>query len=221
MKKVYKYIILAAIAVGVMFALSSGVSNDAAYAAPTPDPSISDTTLLKEDPDILEQFGPPGVIISTVLTGALLIIRSLNEGRKIDVTTYKERATDAETRSNEEIGKVHTKLAQLEKKLDDVIKSRDEYRDTLEDRKAQFTQQILDMEQRHQRELEDLHTALMVEIHVRHQLERVLVQNGISVPDTPPPYTKGMKDAVTVEDRVQADTTTATMGIIREHQEGS
>lgn len=191
---------------------------------PTPAPapkSAQDpvTSAQNSSPGVLEQFGPPGVIITTVLTGILMIVKSINEGKKIDVTTYKERAADAEARSNEEIGKVHKKLGELEKKLDDVIADRDEYRDTLEERKAHFTQQILDMERRHQRELEDMHSALMVEVHTRHRLERLLAENGIQVPKTPPPYTRSMKEEVTVEDRIEASASTASMKIIREAEE--
>lgn len=191
---------------------------------PTPKPTSGSAqdpvgTAKAESPGVLEQFGPPGVIITTVLTGVLMIIKSINEGKKIDVTTYKERAADAEARSNEEIGKVHRKLGELEKKLDEVIADRDEYRDTLEERKAHFTQQILDMERRHQRELEDMHSALMVEVHTRHRLERLLAENGISVPQTPPPYTQSMKAAVTVEDRAEASASTASMRVLRETEE--
>jgi hypothetical protein len=185
---------------------------------PAKDPSEAAQT---SSPGVLEQFGPPGVIITTVLTGVLMIIKSINEGKKIDVTTYKERAADAEARSNEEIGKVHKKLGELEKKLDEVIADRDEYRDTLEERKAHFTQQVLDMERRHQRELEDMHSALMVEVHTRHKLERILAENGIRVPQTPPPYTRSMKEEVTVQDRVEASASTASMRIIRESEEST
>lgn len=136
-----------------------------------------------ENPGVLEEFGPPGVIITTILTGALMIFRAYNEGKKIDVTTYKERAADAETRANEEIGKVHKKLAELDKKLDEVIADRDEYRDNLEERKAQFTQQVLDIEKRHQLELEEMHAALIIELHTRHRLERLLAEHGISIPE--------------------------------------
>lgn len=187
--------------------------------APTPKTQDPVTASQPGSPGALEQFGPPGLIITTVLTGVLMIIKSINEGKKIDVTTYKERAADAEARSNEEIGKVHKKLGELEKKLDDVIADRDEYRDTLEERKAHFTQQILDMERRHQRELEDMHSALMVEVHTRHRLERILAENGISVPQTPPPYTRSMREDVTVEDHVEATASTASMRVIRETEE--
>lgn len=156
------------------------------------------------NPGVLEQFGPPGVIITTVLTGVLMIVRSVNEGKKIDVVTYKERATDAETRANEEIGKVHKKLEEMNKKLDEVIADRDEYRNMLETRKAHFTQQVLDMEKRHQRELEDMHAALMIEVHCRHRLERTLAENGLPIPETPPPYTRKMRDEVTVADAEEA-----------------
>lgn len=187
---------------------------------PAPDPAKDPSKVAQpSSPGVLEQFGPPGVIITTVLTGVLMIIKSINEGKKIDVTTYKERAADAETRSNEEIGKVHKKLGELEKKLDEVIADRDEYRDTLEERKASFTQQVLEMERRHQRELEDMHAALMVEVHTRHRLERVLAENGIQVPQTPPPYTRSMKLDITVQDRVDATASTASMKAIRESEE--
>jgi hypothetical protein len=219
---------LAIIAIALVFAVintagmaqattvSSGIS---VVAVATPEPAVPVTPApAATQPGVLEQFGPPGVIITTVLTGVLMIVRSINEGKKIDVTTYKERASDAETRSNEEIGKVHKKLAELEVKLDEVIADRDEYRNTLEERKAQFTQQILDMEKRHQRELEDMHAALMIEVHTRHRLERLLAEHGISVPETPPPYTRSMKQAVTTEDRKVADESTASMKAIRESE---
>lgn len=229
--KLVKYLSIAALSVVLLFAgLSMAASNPSSASASvsvsaataTTDNGVSETSPgqnVVADPGVLEQFGPPGVIITTVLTGVLMIVRNINEGKKIDVTTYKERAADAELRSNEEIGKVHKKLDDLEKKLDEVIKDRDEYRDTLEDRKAQYTQQIIDMEKRHQREIEDQHAALVIEIHVRHKLERILAEKGIPIPETPPPYTKAMKQAVTPRDEEQADTNTASMKIIREYEE--
>lgn len=227
-KRFIRYIVMGVLALSVALAVTSSFTIADATAksemqvvsmsvAPVPDPTP--TTSVVAEPGIIEQFGPPGVIITTVLTGILMIVKAVNEGKKIDVTTYKERAADAETRSNAEIGKVHKKLAELEKKLDDVIADRDEYRDALEERKAHFTQQILDMEKRHQRELEDMHAALMIEVHVRHRLERLLVQNGIQVPDTPPPYTKSMKESVTPQDARDAKLSTASMKIIREERE--
>lgn len=210
-----------AVALGIMFTLFTGPASASGIPQPNPTTPPATSSTAVAQPDILQQFGPPGVIITTILTGILMITRSINEGRKIDVTTYKERAADAENRSNEEIGKVHKKLEELENKLDDVIADRDAYRDTLEERKAHFTQQILDMEKRHQRELEDLHAALMIEVHVRHRLERLLVENGISIPDTPPPYTRSMKESVTPADRRDADSSTAAMKVIREQSEKS
>lgn len=226
MRKLYRYLALALIATALFFAVGStatmaqatvAASGIEELATPAPDiPTTPTTNPAPAAPGVLEQFGPPGVIITTVLTGVLMIVRSINEGKKIDVTTYKERAADAETRSNEEIGKVHKKLAELEVKLDEVIADRDEYRNTLEERKAQFTQQVLDMEKRHQRELEDMHAALMIEVHTRHRLERLLAENGIQVPETPPPYTRSMKQAITPQDRATADASTASMKAIRE-----
>lgn len=214
------------IALSVIMAISTSLSiadataqGDTAVVSTITDTPTPAAPTDASDPGVLEQFGPPGVIITTVLTGILMIVKAVNEGKKIDVTTYKERAADAESRSNEEIGKVHKKLQELEKKLDDVIADRDEYRDALEERKAHFTQQILDMERRHQRELEDMHAALMIEVHIRHRLERLLAQNGIQVPDTPPPYTKSMKDSVTEQDAKEANLNTASMRIIREQNE--
>jgi hypothetical protein len=75
------------------------------------------------------------------------------------------------------------------------------------------------MERRHQRELEDMHSALMVEVHTRHRLERILAENGIAVPQTPPPYTQSMKAEVTVQDRVEATASTASMRVLRESEE--
>jgi hypothetical protein len=181
-------------------------------AATIPDPSKSNPSLQTtpqgstvSNPGVLEEFGPPGVLITTILTGILMISRSINEGKKIDVTTYKERATDAETRANEEIGKVHKKLQELEAKLDEVIMDRDEYRNSLEERKAHWTDQFLSLEKRHQQELESVHAALMVEVHTRHKLERILAENGIQIPETPPPYTRAMKEEVTPQERAEAD----------------
>ena len=221
MNKILKYAAIAVIFVASLFGLSSaahattgdsstggaGTSNTKVVEQPSGDAVVG-------DPGLIEQFGPPSVIISTVLGGILLIFRSINEGKKIDVTTYKERAAEAEARSNAEIGKVHKKLGELEKKLDDVIKDRDSYRNTLEERKAHFTAQILDMEKRHQRELEDMHAALMIEVHTRHALERLLAENGIKVPGTPPPYTKEMKEAA----QRQVETTTQAIKTIRENE---
>lgn len=221
MKSLIKIAAAAAIFVAVLLGLGSS-----AHAMSSGDPSSagsSGTSKVTEapsgdavvpDPGLIEQFGPPSVLISTVLGGILLIFRSINEGKKIDVTTYKERAAEAEARSNAEIGKVHKKLGELEKKLDDVIKDRDEYRNTLEERKAHFTAQILDMEKRHQRELEDMHAALMIEVHTRHALERLLAENGIKIPGTPPPYTKEMKDAAQRE----VDSTTQALKVLRENE---
>lgn len=213
-------VVLALLGTASMADASVTPTTSVSTTAPAPDPAKDPSKVAQSSsPGVLEQFGPPGVIITTVLTGVLMIIKSINEGKKIDVTTYKERAADAESRSNEEIGKVHKKLGELEKKLDEVIADRDEYRDTLEERKASFTKQVLEMERRHQRELEDMHAALMVEVHTRHRLERVLAENGIQVPHTPPPYTRSMKLDVTVQDHVEAVASTASMEALRESEE--
>lgn len=224
MRLILRYVVMGILALSMMIAIATTFSVSQAMAtqasvievAAVVDP---EAPVVKAEPGVIEQFGPPGVIITTVLTGILMIVKAVNEGKKIDVTTYKERAADAETRSNEEIGKVHRKLAELEKKLDDVISDRDEYRNTLESRKAHFTQQILELEKRHQRELEDMHAALLIEVHVRHRLERLLVQNGIQVPDTPPPYTRSQKAEVTQQDVRTAKISTDSMRIIREDNE--
>lgn len=227
--RIIKYIVMGILSLSVLIAIVATLNISEATAGepisigvmalpapPEPSPTVA---AVPSQPGVLEQFGPPGVIITTVLTGILLIVKAVNEGKSIDVTTYKQRAADAETRSNEEIGKVHKKLSELEQKLDDVIADRDEYRNTLEERKAHFTQQVLDMEKRHQRELEDMHAALLIEVHTRHRLERLLVSNGIQVPETPPPYTRDMKAAVTPADQKTARLSTASMKIIREQNE--
>lgn len=217
MKKWYKYAALAVLLLTLTFGVSSSSASAQGIETVPPSPTVvkqDDGNAVVGDPGIIEQFGPPGVLISSLVGGLLLVVRSINEGKKIDVTTYKERAAEAEARSNEEIGKVHVKLGQLEEKLDNVIQDRDEYRDTLEARKASFTAQILDMEKRHQRELEDMHSALMIEVHTRHALERLLAENGITIPGTPPPYTRAMKDAAQKE----VGETTEAMRIIRENE---
>lgn len=204
MKKWTKYAALLALLVGVFLGLSGSAAN--AVSIPTTTGSGTSQVDQKQpvdsvvgDPGILEQFGPPGVLVSTVLGGLLLVFRSINEGKKIDVTTYKERAAEAEARSNEEIVKVHKKLAELEAKLDNVIEDRDDYRDTLEERKAAYTSQVIELEQRHQRELEDMHNALMIEVRTRHALERLLAEKGIKIPAIQQPYTVAMQAAAKKE----------------------
>lgn len=217
-KKWTKHVALLAILVGVFLGLGSSAGN----AASSPMTTGSSTSQVAEkpadavvgDPGVLEQFGPPGVLVSTLLGGLLLVFRSINEGKKIDVTTYKERAAEAEARSNEEIGKVHKKLAELEKKLDNVIEDRDDYRDTLEERKAAYTSQVIELEQRHQRELEDMHNALMIEVRTRHALERLLAEKGIKVPTTQQPYTVAMQDAAQKE----VDSTEQALKVIRDNE---
>lgn len=209
----------------VLLTVLFGCTTAAIAETPTAMVSVSDTSTnpkvtesdgsnTVENPGTLEQFGPPGVIVSGLLGGALLVVRAWRDGRKIDVTTYKERAAEAETRSNEEIGKVRKKLDELEAKLDTVIEDRDKQRDTLEERKAQFTAQILDLEKRHQRELEDMHAALLIEIHVRHSLERLLAENGISIPQGAPVYTTKMK----ADAQAEMDVTTQALRVIRESE---
>lgn len=193
--------------------ISANVSSEAAP-APAPAPATTSTDSVVDDPGPLEQFGPQGMLISGALGGLLMVIRAFNEGKKIDVTTYKERAAEAESRSNSEIVKVQNKLAELETKLDVVIEDRDQYRTTLEERKAQYTAQVIELERRHQRELEDMHAALLIEIHVRHGLERLMAENGISIPKGSPRYTQQMDD----DAQAEMDITTQGYKDIRDNE---
>ena len=228
MKKWVRYAIGIIILLVVLIGVTSGTHNSAradtvaisditasvsAEAAPAPAPAPAVDSVV-EDPGPLEQFGPPGMLISGALGGLLMVIRAFNEGKKIDVTTYKERAAEAESRSNSEIVKVQNKLAELETKLDAVIEDRDQYRTTLEERKAQYTAQVIELERRHQRELEDMHAALLVEIHVRHGLERLMAENGISIPKGAPRYTQQMDD----DAQAEMDITTQGYKDIRDNE---
>lgn len=190
------------------------VSPSAVAPVPAPD-ALPDAVVT--NPDIVTQYGPVGGLLTVGITGFLMVMRSINEGKKINVQAYKDRASEAESQAKEDIGKIHQKLIDMETKLDDVIKDRDEYRDTLEERKAHFTQQFIELENRHRRELEEMHAVLVIEIHTRHNLERIMAEKGIKVPDSPPPYTRAMKESVTAEDHREADrgTNTGPQEIIR------
>lgn len=217
MKKWIRFATLLAILSAVFLGLgsSAALADEASPSVGSSQTAVTKTEdAVVDNPGLLEQFGPPGVLVSTVLGGLLLIFRSINEGKKIDVTTYKERAAEAEARSNEEIGKVHKKLAELEIKLDNVIEDRDEYRDTLEERKAAYTSQVIELEQRHQRELEDMHNALMIEVRTRHALERLLAEQGIKVPTIQTPYTREMQDAA----KKEVDSTELALKVIRDNE---
>lgn len=132
-----------------------------------------------EDPGTLEEFGPPGVLISTVLGGIVLIIRNINEGKRIDVQLYKDRAAEAENRSNTEIGKAQKRVEDIEKRIDQIISDRDAYRTTLEQKKAYFSQQLLDLERRHQEAILGTHETLTTQLAVRYELEKILIGHGI------------------------------------------
>lgn len=210
MQKFYK--VIATVFLGIALMLSLGAATFSTDVPQITGNAIGSTVVEDSDnggvkvadPGLLEQLGPPGAIVSAVVGGALLIIRAINDGKKIDVTTYKERAADAESRSDAEIGKVHRKLEELEQKLDAVIADRDQYRNTLEDKKAEWTEQFLEQGRRHQIELESLHAALVSEIHIRHKLERILAENNIITPETPPPYTPAMRNDATAAEEQEA-----------------
>ncbi len=145
------------------------------------------------NPDVLTQYGPIGTLIGIVGTGVVMIIRAINEGKKIDVETYKTRATEAENRADVEIGKVYKKLEEMETKLDSVIADREKERDAFEIQKLDFNTQVLAMETRHRTELENVHKALLVEVYARHNIEEILASRGIVVPSMVAPNEEDLK----------------------------
>ena len=157
------------------------------------------------EPGLLEEWGPPGTLLSIVFGGIFWIVKAVNEGKSIDVDRYKEIATEADSRASVEIGKVYKRLDDVEAKLDEAINSRDEYRALLEEKKRLWHIDYLAQERRHREQLESQHDILVVEIATRRKLEKILADHGISYPDTPPPYTDTMLSEVTKEDLDRAD----------------
>lgn len=151
-------------------------------------------------PDWLVTWGPIATFFSLMSGGILLIIKAINEGKNIDVATAQKRADKAEDKADDEIARVYRKLEAMEAKLDAVIAERDADRDEFAKRKTHFMDELVKMEKRHQAEIEDAHSTLMVEIHTRRDLEKILALNGIDYPKQPPPYTQTMKDNVTMKD---------------------
>lgn len=157
------------------------------------------------NPDPFATYGPIGTLITIAGSGTLLIVRAINEGKKLDVERYKQRAVDAETRADTEIGKVYKKLEDMEKKLDSVIANRDEERAEFENQKTSYTGQILEMEKRHQIELEGVNAALLVEIHARHKIERAMVAAGVTLPKVARPDPRDVARVATPEEIAEAE----------------
>lgn len=147
------------------------------------------------DPNPLLTYGPTGGIISIIIGGVLMISKSINEGRTIQVTHYKERAEQASTEAAGDMKKLRDQMNTMEAKLDEVLADRDELRETLENRKAQFSKDLLAMEKRHQAQLLDTHAVLLQQLNIRQRLERILTEHGIEIPlmseppSTEPPTT--------------------------------
>jgi hypothetical protein len=148
--------------------------------APTEVPTAAPSDTLGST---VAEFGPWGGLITIAGTAAVWIIREVNNGKNIDVQKYKDRAVEAENNANIEIGKVHTKLSILESKLDTVLADWERDREEFSVRKQAFTSQVLEMEQRHQRELEEVHDKLIIEVRARHNAEKLLAAHNIEIPD--------------------------------------
>lgn len=134
------------------------------------------------DQNLLLQYGPGGGIALAVLAGILMIVKTYNEGRKIDVETYKKRYDDLRVATDIELTKKQTQLEITEAKVVVLGDSLDVLREALESRKAHYTEERLAGEARHRAQIEEIHDILVKEINHRHLVERILAENGIELP---------------------------------------
>lgn len=131
---------------------------------------------------VLLQYGPSGGLITVSLGGILMIIRAYNDGKKIEVTTYKERYSELKDETEGELNKLRIKVAALETDNTALTTLLDATREALETRKAHFTEVRLDNEAVHRNQIESLNAVLLQEIRIRHMLERVLAEHDIALP---------------------------------------
>lgn len=179
--------ILAVLGLSFIILLSATGSS---LAESNPAPATQTVAPIEEKSDTsntLLQYGPVGGILSVVIGGAIMILKAVNEGKTINVQHYKDRAEQADSEAAGDMKKLRDQMNTMEAKLDEVLADRDELRETLENRKAQFSKDLLAMEKRHQTQLEDSHAVMLQQLNIRHKLERLLVENGIEVPNLSPP----------------------------------
>lgn len=159
-----------------------------------PPPDAVTQTAPAESPDeatsVFLQYGPAGGIISLVTGGIIMIIRAVNDGRSINVQHYKDRAELANNEAAGDMKKLRDQMNSMELKLDEVLADRDELRETLENRKAQFSKDLLAMEKRHQEQLLETHAVMLQQLNIRQRLERLLTEHGIEIPNMSPPPSK-------------------------------
>lgn len=171
--------------VGLLLVLASlSVTGSAMANQPTtPDnPSTTTSTTATTETNPLAIYGIPGGIVGLILGAGGMLAKNIAEARAIRVKDAEQHAQKVEDRANAEIVKVYKKLEEMEKKLDEVIADRDSEREDFAIRKAKFSQTVIELEERHQREVEELHDKLLAEIALRHAAEKLLAENGIVVP---------------------------------------
>lgn len=181
--RVRRYIFLGIMGIIILF----GTAGAAAPSSPTDITVSSENGAEVSDPNILLQYGPTGGIITITLGGILMIVKAVNEGRTIQVAHYKERAEMASADASRDVQKVRDQLTRMEKSIDELNDDRDELREALEQRKAQFSRELLALEKRHQEQILDSHELLLKQYNVRYKLEKLLSEHGVEVPDFDPP----------------------------------
>lgn len=144
---------------------------------------------------------PLGGSVTGVLGGIALILKNVNDGKKIDVQSAEEKLK-AERESNATaLDSLRNQVGSLEEKLDKSIKKQEEMQTDFLNRKTHFTKQMVDIERRHRDQIQASHDLLLEEIRHRHTLEEILAAHGIEFPRAKPEHVEEVrKQSITTGD---------------------
>lgn len=165
-----------------------------------PDVGSEDYPQISEDWSTILSFFSSSGSFGVLAYGGYLIVKQWREGRAINVESYKSRALAAEERSTE----AESRADELEKRLKSVRESARQAQNIAEEDKARYHDNLMALQLKARERLDLLHDNLDSSLIKNYELEKLLINNGIPVPDLddkacPPGHTKPLSRTESAE----------------------